>query len=148
MVEVKKMLVPALIPGVVAAVFTTVIGLIPVIGMCNLACCLWLMGGGVLAAYLLKKNVSKIELKDGAIVGALSGVVFAILSTIFSAVLLLVGFGTNMATMEQFGGGYMEPAEYGLGILIAIVILFFMYLLMGVVFSAIGGVLGAKLLEK
>ncbi len=149
MVEINKMLVPAAIAGVAVAVFTTIIGLIPVVNLLNLACCLWLMAGGVLAVYLLKRGVGKIELKDGAIVGALSGVFFAVIDTIFSAVLMLIGIGANLAAMQQAfqGSGVETPGVAAIG-LIAMVFLFGVNLVFGVIFCTIGGVIGAKLFER
>ncbi len=149
MVEINKMFVPAAIAGAAVAVFTTVIGLIPIVQMLNLACCLWLAGGGVLAVYLLKKDVSKIELKDGAIIGALSGVFYAIIATIFSVVLVLLGVSVDLAAMQQaFQGSGIEATGVAAIGFLAIVIGFVLNLVLGVIFGAIGGVIGAKLLGK
>ncbi len=150
MAEINKMIVPAAIAGAAAAVFTGIISLganlIPFIGLLNLACCLWLTGGGALAAYLLKKKVGKIELKDGAIVGALTGVFFAAIETVFTGILMLSGLGANLAALRRLMGD-AATGTAAIGILI-IVFSFVIFLVVGTIFCIIGGVLGAKLLGK
>ncbi|RLI90349.1 MAG: hypothetical protein DRO89_06015 [Candidatus Altiarchaeales archaeon] len=149
MVEIREMLVPAAIAGAAVAVFTAIIDLIPVVSLLNFACCLWLMAGGVFAVYLLKRGVGKVKLKDGAIVGVLSGVLFAVIETIFSAILMLIGIGANLAAIQQafWGSGMEAPGLVAIG-LVAIVFLFVVNLVFGVIFCTIGGVIGAKLFER
>ncbi len=146
MVKVNKMVAPAFIAGFVAAFFAAIIRMIPVVHICSFACCLWLMGGGVLATYLLKRSVGKIELKDGAIVGALSGVYYTIVNVIFiAAIFIAFGVVVNLAMPEG-----LENIAGPLFIVIGFVgfVFFSIALAVGVVFGAVGGVLGAKLLEK
>jgi hypothetical protein len=73
-----EMFVPALIGGVVAGVLSG-------IPLLNCLCCLWIIGGAMLASYLLAKN-SPVALSagDGAIVGALSGIIAAVVHTLVS----------------------------------------------------------------
>ena len=57
------MFVPALIGGVIAGVLSG----IPIV---SCLCCLWIIGGGILAAYFLTKESSvALTAGDGAIVG-------------------------------------------------------------------------------
>ena len=72
------MLVPALIGGAVAGVLTG----IPLV---NCFCCLWIVGGGAIAAYFLRKD-SGVDLKagDGAIVGIFAGMVAAVVAFLIS----------------------------------------------------------------
>lgn len=147
MVDISKMIVPALVTGILMAGLTGLIN--ATIGICNIMCCLWLMGGGALAAYMLQRSVGEIELKDGAVVGALSGVVFAVLTIIFAALLLLLGFGVAMASMQQaFDQAGVESGLLGASLLIGLIIAFVIYLIWGLIFCTIGGVIAAKLLEK
>ena len=149
MVETSKMYKPVAISGAAVALFTTVIGIIPIVNMCNLLCCFWLIGAGILAAYLLKKDVGAIEVKDGAIVGALSGVVFAIVDTFFTALLMLANVGGSMAVMRDAFAEAGLAASMGLiAVGIIIVLVFLITLVLGVIFCAIGGALGAKLMES
>lgn len=72
------MLVPALIGGAVAGILTG----IPLI---NCLCCLWIIGGAILASYILVKD-SPVALSagDGAIVGVFSGIVAAVADALIS----------------------------------------------------------------
>lgn len=150
MIEFRKMLIPSIVGGFAASAFTVAISVVSnilhFVGICNLACCLWLIGGGVLAAYLLKSGVGRIGLKDGAVVGALSGFFFAVICTFFVVVMVFIGVGLNLAVMQQIGGEEVAGAA-AIG-LIAILFVFGIYLVLGMVFCAVGGVLGAKLFEK
>jgi hypothetical protein len=72
------MFIPALIGGAVAGVLTG----LPLLGC---FCCVWGIGGGILAVYLLNKDSSvPLTTGDGAIVGIFSGIVAAIVDFIVS----------------------------------------------------------------
>ena len=72
------MFVPALIGGVIAGVLSG----IPII---ECLCCLWIIGGGMLAAYFLTKESSSVmRAGDGAIVGIFTGIIAAITSFLVS----------------------------------------------------------------
>lgn len=71
-------LVPALISGAVAGVLSG----IPFV---NCLCCLWIIGGAILATNLLaKKTPALLTAGDGAIVGALTGIVAATVDSLMS----------------------------------------------------------------
>ena len=62
---------PALIGGLVVGVLSA----LPLISVGNLCCCLWIVSGGVVAAYVLQQNqTAPIAAGDGALVGLLAGV--------------------------------------------------------------------------
>ena len=66
---------PALLGGLVLGVLSA----LPLVNIGNLCCCLWVISGGVVAAYLLQKNqVEPIGPGDGAAVGFLAGVIGAV----------------------------------------------------------------------
>src|SRR5215475_16153060 len=65
---------PALIGGRVMGVLSS----LPLINLGNLCCCLWVVSGGVVAAYLLQQNqTSPITPGDGALVGLFAGIIGA-----------------------------------------------------------------------
>jgi hypothetical protein len=67
---------PALIAGGAA-------GLLSGIPFVNCLCCLWIIGGGVLAAYLLAdRTPGPRSAGDGALVGALTGIAAAVVSAV------------------------------------------------------------------
>lgn len=72
------MFMPALIGGAVA-------GLLSGIPLLNCLCCLWIIGGAMLSAYLFSKD-SPIVLSagDGAILGAFSGIIAAVVNSVIS----------------------------------------------------------------
>jgi hypothetical protein len=69
-------LVPALIAGVAGGVLSAV----PFV---NCLCCLWIIGAGVLAAYLLAdRTPGPLTAGDGALAGALTGIAAAVVSSL------------------------------------------------------------------
>src|SRR5262245_18830033 len=72
---------PAIIGGLVGGLLSA----LPIISGGNLCCCLWIVSGGVVAAYLLQQNqVAPITHGDGALVGLLAGVAGAFVFLIAS----------------------------------------------------------------
>src|SRR5690349_1281991 len=64
---------PALLGGLI-------VGLLSSIPFVNYCCCIWAIGGGGLAAYLyMKSSPMPISTGDGAVLGALAGVIGAVL---------------------------------------------------------------------
>lgn len=147
----QGMLIPALVGGAVAGVLTAV----PFV---SCFCCLWIIGGGMLAAYLLAKNsTSSLTSGDGAIVGIFSGIVAAVAEAFIS--LPFQSFNEEFARkfMDQFsqfaedmpsgwerwleGSSFgNSPAWFLLGLVISAVIF--------AAFGALGGTLGASLFGK
>jgi len=63
---------PALLGGLVLGVLSA----LPLVNIGNACCCLWVISGGAVAAYLLQKNqAAPIGAGDGAAVGFLAGVI-------------------------------------------------------------------------
>src|SRR5439155_23323511 len=59
-----------------------VLSALPLISAGNACCCLWVLSGGVVAAYLLQQNTSTpITPGDGALVGLLAGLIGAVVQT-------------------------------------------------------------------
>jgi hypothetical protein len=83
---------PALIGGLVGGVLSA----LPLVSGGNLCCCLWVVSGGVVAAYLLQQNqTAPIVASDGALVGLLAGVVGAFVYLVVSIPInLLMPAGT------------------------------------------------------
>ena len=72
-------------------------GALSALPVINLCCCLWILGGGVIAAYLLQdQEPAPISAGDGATVGLIAGLVGAVISLIIS-----VPFTLLMAPMRQ-----------------------------------------------
>src|SRR5687767_6483692 len=64
-----------MMPALLGGLFIGVLSALPVVQLCN-CCCLWLLTGGVLAAYLEQQNRPvSLTVSEGARVGVIAGVV-------------------------------------------------------------------------
>jgi hypothetical protein len=151
-----SLLQPALIGGVVMGVLSG----LPLISGGNLCCCLWLVSGGAIAAYFLQQNqTAPITAADGAMVGLLAGIIGACVYLVVSipVAVLMAPFEQRMMerimdSMEnvppQFrslaGGGAGQP----LRIAIRTVVGFGFMLVLGAIFSTLGGLLGAAIFAR
>ena len=92
-------------PAILGGVFIGVLSALPIISAGNFCCCLWVLSGGALAAYLLQQNQSSpVDAGDGAIVGLLAGLIGAVVHTLLSIPIVLF-FGPMQA---QFMSGWFE----------------------------------------
>jgi hypothetical protein len=145
------MFVPALIGGAIAGILSG----IPII---SCLCCLWIIGGGMLAAYFLTKESSvMLTAGDGAIVGIFSGIIAAIVEVVASLPFQAFNEKIVQEIMDRFSGFYEEmPAGWeswfeGNGLEGS-----FIWTILGlgismVVFSALGalgGIIGISLFGK
>src|SRR5881396_2448633 len=74
-----------------------VLSALPIISAGNLCCCLWLVSGGAVAAYVLQQNQeTSITPGDGALAGLLAGLVGAVVYLVLSVPITLL-----MAPMER-----------------------------------------------
>ena len=144
---------PALIGGVVLGILSV----IPFVSAANLCCCLWAILGGMLATYLYVKNSpTPATAGDGAILGALAGIVGAVISLILGIPIayamgptmrnIMVGLLENMDPQQadmmrrqlEAGGDAIAPLI--IQGLIGAVLLF--------LFAIVGGLLGVPIFEK
>ena len=152
---------PAIIGGLVAGVLSA----LPFINLFNACCCLWVVSGGVIAAYLLQeRQANPIQVGDGALVGLLAGIIGAFIAFVLSIPIGLLMEPVQRAMVQRMleMGGTMPPAfrqfleNYGeqrsafglLGRMIASIIGLFFMLIVGSMFSTLGGLLGAAIFKK
>ena len=144
---------PALIGGVVLGLLSV----IPFVSAANVCCCLWAILGGMLATYLYVKNSpTPASGADGAVLGALAGVIGAAVSIVLGIPVALA-MGPTMRNMllsllervdarqadmmrQQFEAAGNDIGPVIINALITAALLF--------VFSIIGGLLGVPLFEK
>ncbi len=94
----EAMLKPALVGGVALGVLSA----LPVVSAVNCLCCAWVIGGGILAANLyVKASPITVTLGRGVALGLLTGVIGAIVDTVFSVPLHMVLAGMGMGIAEQ-----------------------------------------------
>ena len=142
---------PALIGGLVAGVLSA----LPFVSAGNLCCCLWIVSGGLVAAYMLQQNQqAPITQGDGALVGLLAGLFGALiyLAVSIPVTLLVAPIQREVLArlVERANGVPPEFREYlgGVGGAIGLTIGFVFMLVLGGIFSTLGGLLGAVLFRK
>ncbi len=142
-------------PVVFGGLFIGVLSALPVVSLGNCACCLWVVGGGMLTAYLLQRDrADALALGEGAVGGLLAGVVG---SVVYVAVSIPIGivtapFQRRMMEFVMNSGGDVPPEvremveSFGTeGIIASVAIGFVSMLIAGVVFATLGGMFGALL---
>ena len=148
-IRLQPVLVGALVMGVLSS--------LPLISVANLCCCLWVISGGVAAAYVLQQGQpDPITPADGAFVGFLSGLGGAVVYLLIAVPLeLTIGpmeremvrrWVENMGGAEGFRN-YAERADL-VSAPVRALLGFVMMLFVGAIFSTIGGLLGALMFKK
>ena len=134
-----------------------VLSALPLVSVGNVCCCLWVISGGVAAAYVLQQGqADPIAPADGAFVGFLSGLLGAVIYFVVALpVDLVIGpmeremmrrWVENMGGAEGFRN-YAERADVVTAPVRAF-IGFVMMLFLGAIFSTIGGIIGALMFKK
>ena len=128
---------PALLGGLI-------VGVLSAIPFSNYCCCIWSIGGGVLAAFLyIKSSPTPVTMGDGAMVGGLAGVVGGIIYLIIGLPIAIF-FGMAAMTEQLTRSGVELPFSGTLlmvvaGIIGAIIL---------VVLATLGGIIGVAIFEK
>jgi hypothetical protein len=141
-----------------------VLSALPIISVGNVCCCLWVVSGGVVAAYLLQQNQREpISAGDGAMVGLLAGLLGAVICSVLSIPLNLLMAPLQREMMERFANSSANlPPEVrdafenvargrgpsgGMRVVFGF-IGFIVMLFAGAIFSTLGGLLGAAIFAK
>jgi hypothetical protein len=146
-------------PAALGGLFIGILSALPIIGWANCCCCLWILSGGVLAAYLagLNRPVS-ITPGEGAILGGAAGIIGAFIwipVTIVMDVLLLplqyAVVGSILQNARDLPPeardvleGLREPGSAVGRYVVGFMFMFFA----GTVFGALGGLLAAMFFRK
>ncbi|HRC84358.1 MAG TPA: hypothetical protein PK413_01970 [Thermoanaerobaculia bacterium] len=138
---------------------------IPPVSCLNCACCALVIGGGVLAAYLYFKDQpasAQVPYGDGAVLGALAGLVGAVTDTVIELPVKLLanalGFGAKNAEAlnkvlsnpdvpegaKRFMAMLMSPGGTIAGVFLGLA----MKLVIFGIFAMIGGLIGASMFAK
>ena len=151
-----SMLKPTLIGG---GLFGALAGL-PVVGALNCACCALIAGGGFLAAYLYSKECAGqgIEFRPGggALVGLVAGLFYAIASTVVGGIVGALSGGPDVdMIIDQMEQADAPPEMVDLMVNVfemmsgptGIIVIFFVSLLLGAIFSTLGGLIGGSVFK-
>ncbi len=145
-------------PALVGGLFIGVLSALPIINAGN-CCCLWILGGGLIAAYLVQQaSPTALTVGDGAIAGLIAGISGAILYVIVSIPIKLLlaplqlSFAQrileNSPDIPDAFRGLMRPDVAGAHFLFSIVTGFFLMLVLGAIFSTVGGMIGAAIFKS
>ena len=137
-------------PALLGGLFIGVLSALPIVNCC---CCLWIAGGGFLSAYLQSAEASRprLTILDGARVGLLAGIVGAVVWLLVSTALTplqlrFVEMARSAGDMPPEVQDFLQSVEAGgfggniLG--------FVVFLCVGSIISAIGGMTGAAYFKK
>jgi hypothetical protein len=151
---------PAFIGGLVMGVLSA----LPLVNVGNACCCLWVISGGVVAAYVFQQNQqTPMTPGDGALVGLFAGLIGAVVQVVVSLPLdLLVGpMYRELAQRAVEMAGSMPPEMRDLldrisrrgpptlaFLVVSQVVSAMVWGFLGAIFSTIGGLLGAVMFKK
>lgn len=142
---------PALVGGLVMGVLSG----LPIIAAGNFCCCLWVISGGLVAAYVLQQNqTTAISAGDGATVGLLAGIVGAFVYLILSVPISFLIAPTERELLLRVMSRFDMPPQWqefstrGVGVGLALMVGFAGHLFVGAIFSTIGGVIGQAIFQK
>jgi hypothetical protein len=144
------------LPALLGGLFIGVLSALPIVSVGNACCCLWIVTGGVLAAFLLQdRTASPILVSDGAVVGLLAGIVGAVIYLVVALPIHLVlgplqrriveGLLWRATDVPPEVRGVLESVSTGIGGLVAG---FLLMLVAGVFLAPAGGALGAILFRR
>ncbi len=143
---------PALLGGLLLGVLSA----LPLVNIANACCCLWVLSGGALAAYLLQRGQSEpISSSDGALVGLGAGLIGAVVWQVLTVPVTLVmapiqnrlierllDAGDLPENVRQVFQTLRENAGFSI---VRFVLGGFFTLFVSIIFSTLGGLIGAGL---
>ena len=138
-------------PALLGGLFIGVLSALPIVNLCN-CCCLWVVGGGVLASYLQQQNQpAPLTVPRGAQAGLLAGLVGAFVWLIIDQVLSVVLAPIQEMVVNEILRNandlppdvrtWLESADQGGAA--GRVAFFFLMLVFGAIVAAAGGAAGA-----
>src|SRR4051794_38147275 len=145
-------------PAFYGGAFIGVLSALPIVNAGNCCCCLWVISGGVLTAYLMQQNHPyAIRTEDGLLGGLLAGVIGGVIATILSIPFSMMMGDFQRNLLERIAANPDMPEETrrmienvgasrGAG-LFRLVGGFFS-IIVDAVFAMLGGLLGVALLRK
>lgn len=151
---------PRVQPALLGGVFMGVLSALPFVSYANACCCLWVVVGGLLAAWLLQQNYPyQIATSDGALVGLLAGLFGAIIGVVITILMAPLQRQLDLYVLSRLTGamGDVPPVidqaieqrrnQPAVTVFSAIASLVFS-LIIYPIFAMLGGMLGAVLFKK
>ena len=145
-------------PALLGGLFIGVLSALPLVSVCN-CCCLWVIGGGVLAAYLdQQQDPRPTTAGRGAMAGLLAGLVGAVIWFIVSSVVnaalapfqdeMIAAVSRNARDLPPELRAWLDSLADSEPSMAASLFWFGVMLVVGSAFSALGGALGATYFRK
>ena len=148
---------PKMLPALLGGLFIGVLSSLPYIKGGNICCCLWVVSGGALAAWLMQQNTPRpITVGEGALVGLLSGLAGTLVWVVL-AILGMLLFSTTPFDMADFQRAMSEgrdvPPEArealeNLSPAVMLVVGGVIWAVVSMVFATVGGLLGALMFRR
>jgi hypothetical protein len=143
-------------PAFLGGLVTGVLSALPIVSAGNYCCCLWVVTGGLLSAYLLQQDRQDvITAGDGAMVGFLAGVIGAVIQALLSIPIELVVGPVErqiIGRLTEMSGARQSTLDFGAPGPVAVVVLrvltFVWTVVVGSVVSTIAGVVGAAIFAR
>jgi hypothetical protein len=151
-------------PAVIGGVIMGVLSALPLVAMGNWCCCLWIVSGGAIAAYLLQQNQAMpLAPADGALVGLMAGLIGAVVHTVVAIPINLLMAPIEQAMLQWVVNTGTLPPEAreaiervagrnrelsGAYFLVSVIVGLMFWLFLGAIFSTIGGLVGALIFKK
>jgi hypothetical protein len=149
------MAAPKFQPALLGGLFAGILSALPFVNFAN-CCCLWVIAGGVIAAYLMQQNYPlPVSAGDGAVVGFLAGIVGAIVAAAVSLPIhlflgpMLPAFSQgNMWRRHRDMPPEVRDMMRGVSPWVFAVIGGMIFFVIELVFSTLGGLFGALIFRK
>ncbi|MFN2532426.1 MAG: hypothetical protein ABR555_14110 [Pyrinomonadaceae bacterium] len=133
---------PALLGGFVLGILAVISSVIPLAGFC---CCLWGILAGLLAGLLyIKRSPLPVRIGDGAVVGALTGLIGAVIYLIIGIPITYFFVGTAQINEQLARSGVNLPVS-GLVLVIVAALIGAICL---VILAVLGGILAVPIFER
>jgi hypothetical protein len=150
-------------PALAGGAFIGLLSSLPLLNMGNCCCCMWVLAGGVLAAYLYERKLPpEMEFSggDGAIVGLIAGVFGALFGSLLNYIMIgvldmnpardflemLTEAGDNVPEeVSDYLSEFEDPSNMSSAF--AVIGLIFS-LIVNSIFATVGGIIGASILKK
>ncbi|HZB24931.1 MAG TPA: hypothetical protein VE379_02285 [Vicinamibacterales bacterium] len=147
-------------PAFWGGLFIGVLSALPIVQVGNCCCCLWIVTGGVLAAYLRQQQTPyAIQASEGALVGLMAGVFGGVLTVLISIPMHAITGPMQQRMMDwvlsanpDLPGEFRDAIQRASGdaalnpLNLAFSLVY--YLVVGMVFGMLGGLLGAAVFKK
>jgi hypothetical protein len=144
-------------PALFGGLFIGVLSSLPFVSSLNACCCLWVISGGVLTAYLLQERMTvPMNAGDAAVAGLMAGAIGAVISSVVGGIISAAS-GMNMqAAFDQvLSSGDLPPQAVemlerarSVPPIVWLLGSLFLTLIIFPIFSMLGALLGVAIFKK